>query len=150
MPYLCTLIWITLYHVLVCVCFYTRVLIINIFYLIPQYLIALPVSFVFDRNLVCIMLCIINLCLGRPCAFSQQNCNERVVLLPVASSVPTWGTEVTRQTPIVKSYPGFVTSLSCFPTRWARRRRVVADTHTVGVPLSHLSSLKAAHHWGNR
>lgn len=45
--------------------------------------------------------------------------------------------------------PTFVTALSYYPTRWACRLREV-DTRTVGVLPSHLSSLKAAHHWGNR
>lgn len=71
--YIVTVIWIMdiLYNLLfVCVsfCFF---LIINIFYLIPQYLIALPVLFVFDEVSFCIMLCITNARLVRPCPFSQ-------------------------------------------------------------------------------
>lgn len=81
---------------------FIQVMIINIFYLILQHLIALPVSFVFDEVSFCIMLCIINACLVRPCRFSQWNHNEHVLLLPVVSSMPTWGTQVTRQTHTVR------------------------------------------------
>lgn len=127
---------------------YERDGIIKIFYQIPQYLIASPVSFVFDEVSFCLVLCIINACLARPCPFSQQNCNEHVPLLPAVSSAPTWGNRGDKKNSCRQIIPAFVTALSYYPTRRARRLQEV-DPRTVGVPLSHLSSLKAAHHWGN-
>lgn len=63
--------------------------------------------------------------------------------------MPTWGTPCDKTNSYCQIIPTFVTALSYYPTRWAYWLRE-ADTHTVGVLLSHLSSLKAVHHWGNR
>lgn len=75
-------------------------------------------------------------------------------LLPAVTSMSTWRRDVTRDRGDMTSWychiiPRFVTAISCYQGSWACGCREV-DTQTVGDLQSHLSSLKATLHHGNR